>query len=68
MKVRISHPVDVPTFQAILKRANALPVDALDLSVRLAPQDPHLCTSLGGSLAFAQLRLSIPDCIILSPG
>lgn len=41
---RRPHVVDMDTFQAVLKRANALPVHNLHLSPRLAPQDPQLCT------------------------
>jgi hypothetical protein len=41
---RQPHVIDIDTFQAVLKRANALPVDNLHLSPRLAPQDPQLCT------------------------
>jgi hypothetical protein len=41
---RQPHAVDIDTFQAVLKRANALAVDGLHLSLRLAHRDPQSCT------------------------
>jgi hypothetical protein len=43
---RQPHEIDIDTFQAVLKRANALPVDNLHLHLfpRLAPQDPQMST------------------------